>query len=244
MRVALLIGVLCAWTPPQQDIAWIKLDQAKAIASHTNKLILVYVACDPRSGSAPCSGQAVERSFAEASIVKRQEDFHFVRIADKKTAQLLRAAKPPEAIVLDADGEEVYRSGFTDAATLDKALGTALHRSGPREVRWGNEVVVGLPGRPLLVVGFDDEKGEALKAFEDRMVAKYHDRIEFVKFSAKKDVDQARRWGVAQGPVVFLCDSAQEHPEKHPIEKLPGKRSPAQLKASIQKALLKLEPKK
>src|SRR5579862_4797567 len=117
MRFALVFPfLLAAWTAPQQDIGWLKLDQAKAIASHTNKLILVVVACDPRSGSAPCAGMAVEKVFGEASIVKRQEEFHFVRVGEKKTAQALRATKPPEAIVLDPDGDEVYRSSFSDAA--------------------------------------------------------------------------------------------------------------------------------
>ena len=65
------------------------------------------------------------------------------------------------------DGDEVFRSGFTDVATLDQALGSALQRYAPKEVRWSGDFVLGA-GKPLLVVGFDDEKGEALKAFDDR----------------------------------------------------------------------------
>src|SRR5579863_6165869 len=101
MRLLLPL-LVAAWTAPQQDIGWLKLDQAKAVAVHTNKLILVVVACDPRSGSAPCSGMAVERVFGEPAITKRQDEFHFVRICEKKTAQLLRATKRPEPIILTA----------------------------------------------------------------------------------------------------------------------------------------------
>ncbi|MBV8879139.1 MAG: hypothetical protein JO332_04150 [Planctomycetaceae bacterium] len=241
---ALMIASLCAGLAPQQDIGWLKLDQAKAIASHTNKLILVYVSCDPRSGSAPCSGGSAERIFGEAPISKRQEDFHFVRVCEKKTAQLVHASKSPEAIILDPDGDEVYRSGFADAATLDQALAAALQRYGSREIRWGSDVAPSPAGKALLVVGFDDEKGEALKPFEDRLLVKFHDRMEFVKYPFRKDSEHARKWGVSQGPAIFICDASKESPEKNALEKLTGKKSPAALKAAVQKALLKLEPKK
>jgi hypothetical protein len=243
MRAALFLPfLLAAWTVPQQDIGWLKLDQAKAIASHTNKLILVVVACDPRSGSAPCSGMAVERVFGEPAITKRQEDFHFVRVCEKKTAQLLRATKPPEAIFLDPDGDEVYRSGFSDAATLEQALSAALQRYAPREIHWAGDVPASPGGKSLLVVGFDDDKGESLKAFEDRLLVKYHDRIEFVRYPSRKDSEPAKKWGVTQGPAFFICDACKECPEKNPLEKLAGKKSPAVLKSAIQRALLRIEP--
>jgi hypothetical protein len=245
MRAALVLPfLLAAWTVPQQDIGWLKLDQAKAIASHTNKLILVVVACDPRSGSAPCSGMAVERVFGEPAITKRQDEFHFVRVCEKKTAQLLHATKPPEAIILDPDGDEIYRSGFSDAATLEQALTAALQRFSPREIHWASEVPASPGGKALLVVGFDDEKGEALKPFEDRLIVKYHDRIDFVRYPFRKDSESAKKWGVAQGPAIFICDAAKESPEKNPLEKLTGKKGPQVLKAALQKALLRVETRK
>src|SRR4051812_10713292 len=238
----LLIPTLwAALTPTPQDIGWLKLDQAKAVSVHTNKLILVYVACDPRSGSAPCSGGAVERVFGDPLILKRQEEFHFVRVCEKKTALAVRATKPPEAIILDADGDEVYRAGFTDAAGLDLAMSGALQRYAPKEVRWAAEVAPSSGGRPLLVVAFDDEKAETLKAFEDRTLAKYHDRIEFVRFSVKKDLEAAKKWGVIQGPALFICDATRENPEKNVLEKLTGKKTASSLKASVQKCLLRAE---
>ena len=239
-----LVFLLAAWSPPQQDVGWLKLDQAKAIASHTNKLILVIVTCDPRSGMLPCNGGSVERVFGEAAIVKRQEEFHFVRICEKKTAQLLRATKPPEAIILDADGDEIYRSGFTDAATLDQALSSSLLRYSSREIHWATEIPASPGGKSLLVVGFDDEKGESLKAFEDRLLVKYHDRIEFVKYTPRRDPEAAKKWGVVQGPAFFICDAAKESPEKNMLEKMSGKKSPAALKSAIQKAFQKIEVKK
>ncbi len=239
-----LAPVLCAWFLPQQEIGWLKLDQAKALAAHTNKLILVYVACDPKSGSAPCSGGAVERVFSDPSLARRQEDFYFVRVCEKKTAQLIKATKGPEAIVIDADGDEVYRGSFTDVATLEQVMGAAQARLLPREPHWGSEIAPTPGGKSLLIVAFDDEKGESLKPFEDRLLVKYHERIEFVRYSSRKDVEAAKKWGVAQGAAIFICDAARENPEKNALEKLTGKKTPAQLKASIQKAILRLEPVK
>ena len=121
--------------------------------------------------------------------------------------------------------------------------GAALQRYAPKEVRWSADVVLG-SGKPLLVVGFDDEKGEALKAFEDRTLVKYHDRIEFVRYSTKKDAEASKKWGVTQGPAMFICDATRENPEKNALEKLTGKKSAAALKALIQKSLLRVEAKK
>jgi hypothetical protein len=244
MRSALIVATLWGWLTPQQDIGWLKLDQAKAIASHTNKLILVYVACDPKSGSAPCSGGAVERVFADAAIARRQEEFYFVRICEKKTAQLVKATRGPEAIVLDADGDEIYRSTFTDVPTLEQVMGAAQARLMSREVHWAGEIPLSPGGKQLLIVGFDDEKNETLKAFEDKLLVKYHDRLEFVRYSARKDSEPAKKWGVTQGPAIFICDAAKENPEKNALEKLTGKKTPAQLKSAIQKALIRVEPKK
>jgi hypothetical protein len=243
MRAALLLLALWAEPSPPQDIGWLKLDQAKAIAGHSGKLILVYVACDPKSGSAPCSGGAAERSFADPAIQKRQEEFHFVRVCEKKTALAVRASCGREAIFLDADGDEIYRSGFTDGGSLDRAMTTAVQKYSPREVAWGSEVP-SVSGKSLVIVAFDDEKGESLKAFDDRTLVKYQDRIEFVKLPFKKDGDAAKRWGVTQAPAIILSDGSKEAPERNAIEKLAGKKSPAMLKAAIQRALSKIESKK
>src|SRR5215470_4396349 len=131
MRALLMLVAAWAAMAPQQEIGWLKLDQAKAVASHTNKPILIYVACDPKSGNASCNGGMGDRAFAEPSILKRQEEFHFVRIGEKKTAQLVKATKPPEAIILDPDGDEIHRACFSDAVSLEHAMREGLARYSP-----------------------------------------------------------------------------------------------------------------
>ena len=243
MRMTLLVLGLWATLSPPQEIAWLKLDQAKAIGAHSGKLLLVFVACDPKSGAAPCSGGSGERVFSDPAILKRQDDFHFVRICEKKTALAVRATRAPEAIFLDADGDEVYRSGFTDGPTLDRAMAAALQKYGPKEIAWGSEVP-SITGKSLVIVGFDDEKGESLKAFEDKTLVKFQERIEFVRLPFKKDGDAAKKWGVTQAPTIIICDGTKEAPEKNTIEKMTGKKSPALLKAAILRALSKIELKK
>lgn len=242
---SLLLCAVTGWALSlPQDIGWLKLDQAKAIGSHTGKLILVYVACDPKSGSAPCNGGVAERAFSEPSILKRQEDFHFVRVCEKKTAQTVKATKPPEAIFLDSDGDEIYRSAFIDGSSLERAMGTAIQRYAPREVRWGSDMPPSTNTKQLVVVGFDDEKGESLKVFEDRTLVKFQDRMEFVRIPVRKDPEIYRKWGVTQLPSVFLCDACKETPEKNILEKLAGRKTASAVKAGIQKALARLHPEK
>jgi hypothetical protein len=243
MRAMLLLIALWASGTSPQDIGWFKLDQAKAVGAHSGKLILVYVACDPKSGASPCSGGSCERSFSDPAVLKRQDDFHFVRVCEKKTAQALRASRVPEAIFLDSDGDEIYRSGFTDGGSLDRAMTAALQKYAPHDVAWGSEVP-SVSGKSLVIVGFDDEKGEALKAFEDKTLVKYQDRMDFVRLPFKKDGDVAKKWGVTQAPTIILCDGTKEAPDKNTLEKLTGKKSPAMLKGAILRALAKIEPKK
>lgn len=244
MRTTLLVLSLWGGLGGAQDITWLKLDQAKAVGANTGKLILVYVACDPRSGSAPCNGGAAERSFADPAILKRADEFHFVRVCEKKTAQSVQATKGGEAIFMDAEGDELYRSAFIDGGSLDRAMTAALQKFSPHAVPWLGEIPAAPGGKPLLIVGFDDEKGESLKALEDKTLVKYHERFDFVRFTLKKDAELAKKWGVTQAPVVFICDGAKEAPDKNTLEKLAGKKPAAAFKAALQRALAKIDPKK
>jgi len=124
-----------------------------------------------------------------------------------------------------------------------------LHLDSPSQKAEFVKDIIGLAntqasGRRWLIIGFDDEKGESLKGFEDRLLVKYHERFEFVRFTVKKDAEASKKWGVTQGPAMFICDATRENPEKNALEKLTGKKSAAALKALIQKSLLRVEAKK
>jgi len=147
----------------------------------------------------------------------------------------------PAVLFTDADGEEIHRSTFLDQNSLENAMKAALEKYRNRPVSWKSEAVA--TSKKLLVVGFDDEAGEALKVLEDRSIVKFHDRCEFVRLPAKKDGEEAKKWGVSTFPALVLCDPSQESPEKSPIERLIGKKSTGTVKLAIQRALAKVEKK-
>src|SRR5881394_3121416 len=147
MRILPIVLVLWA-AGGSQEISWLKLDQAKAVGLNTGKLVAVYVACDPNSGASRCSGGAGERSFADPAILKRVDDFHLVRVCDRKTAQSVGATRAPEIIFMDAEGDELHRSGFTDAATLDRAMTAALQKFAPHAAPWAAELPAAPSGKP------------------------------------------------------------------------------------------------
>ena len=144
----------------------------------------------------------------------------------------------------DADGDEIQRSTFGDAAGLENAMKSALQKYQNKPVGWKSEMSAPPAAKKLLVVGFDDETGETLKLLEDKTIVKFHDKCEFVKLSSTKDGDAAKKWGVVTFPTLILCDPAQESPEKSPLDRLGGKKSIAAVKAAIQKALARLESRK
>jgi hypothetical protein len=118
-------------------------------------------------------------------------------------------------------------------------MAAALAKYQNKPVSWKGEV--GASTKKLLVIGFDDEAGEALKALEDKSIVKFHDKCEFVKLPAQKDGEAAKKYGVTAFPAIVLCDASAEAP---PLEKLQGKKSTAAIKLAIHKALARLESRK
>jgi hypothetical protein len=183
------------------------------------------------------SGTA-DGSFATPTVVSQSSEFVCVR-ATQKVANHYKVKSVPAVVFTDSDGDEICRATFLDESSLQRAMKTALEKYRNQPVRWKSEA--GATSKKLLVVGFDDEAGEALKVLEDRSIVKFHDRCEFVRLPARKDGEEAKKWGVASFPAVVLCDPSQENPEKSPIEKIVGKKSTAAVKLAIQRALAKVE---
>jgi hypothetical protein len=164
--------------------------------------------------------------------------------ATQKYANHFKVKSVPAVLFTDSDGDEVHRATFGDPGGLQSAMTAALAKYQNRPVSWKSDANGALATKKLLVVGFDDEAGEALKVLEDRSIVKYHDRCEFVKLVPAKDGESAKKWGVATFPALILCDAAQESPEKSPLDRLAGKKSIGAVKAAIQKALAHLESRK
>ena len=173
-------------------------------------------------------------------MVKKANDFIFVK-GTQKLANQFGIKGSPAALVVDGDGAELARGPLASGegallAVLDKA--SAAYASKP--ISWASEVAPA--GKKLVIVGFENE-GDTLQGFEDRMLAKYHDKVAFVKLPYEKNSDLAKKWGVATLPSIYICDASKEAPEKAILEKLTGAKKPVALKVAVQRALFKVEKK-
>ena len=242
--LAALASLLLPGSGEAEDIVWMKLDQARVAAVRAQKPIFVLVMFDPKNGNSVCGkASGVDRTIGEPGIVKRANDFLFVRVADRKTAAEIRATRCLEVIFLDPDGEEVHRAEFKDAPALEKSMATASELCGPRPVAWvsadgGLPAQTGAGGRPVVLAFTDDRKESAdvLKSLEDRVVASIQDRLVFVKSAWKKDGEEAKRWGVTQAPTFVIVDPAS----REVLERVSGRKTPKDLRAAFLRALAKI----
>jgi len=243
LAAAALLGLAAS---PQQGINWMKLEQAKIMANSKDKLVMVYIACDPETGMSSCLAKDAEVFGDGAPLQKRLDQFYFARVTDKKIAVELKATRIREAIFIDGDGAEVHRSMFGDARSLDRAMGAAAEKYAPREISWkayeAKETVTTEDRKKLVLLGFSDEKKESvesLKALEDRQLAKYQDRFLFMKVAYKKDSEEAKKWGVSQAPTLVIVDPAKGDV----IDRIGPRKTAKDLKPLLVKALGRLDRK-
>lgn len=182
---------------------------------------------------------SADRAFAGDDIAKKNAELIFTK-GSSKYADQFQVKRVPCILVTDPDGDEILREEFINEKGLTQALNEALQKYADTPVSWGSDLQAAAAGK-LLVVGFDDEKGEGLKALGDKTLVKYHDRCSFVKLPYEKGSETAKQWNVSTTPTVILCDPSKEGPEKQAIERLYGKKSPRELKAAILRALKKVE---
>lgn len=221
-------------------ITWEKADGVLAKANAAGKPIIWYFVNNAFSkDSLPPTLEvlaAAEKAFTNSVIVKRREPFLWVR-GDQKMATQLKVTGAPAVVITDGDGEVLHRAPVATPENLFDAMQTVLkEKYVDTPVNWGDMVHTGPIKKKLLVVGFDDEKGEALKSLEDKSLVKYHKNCEFVKLSADKGGDAVKHWNVEKTPSIVICDAMERV-----LERVSGKMSPCHVKAAIAKALQKLD---
>jgi hypothetical protein len=244
-RLALVLGaVLLGGGGPQQGVSWMKLEQARVVASKTGRPLAILVAVDPKSGNAACGrSTGTDKAFGDASLDRWKEKLLFSRVTDKRTAEELKATRCLELLFVAFDGEEVHRSAFSDLESLERDLALVVKRTTPRAPEWATmDAKQAAPGaRPIVLFVVDDRKEsqETLKALEERELATLHEKVSFARLAWKKDSEEAKRWGAAQAPTIVVLDPA----DRDVLEKATGKKTARELKALILKALAKVEPK-
>lgn len=160
----------------------------------------------------------------------------------QKLANQFKIQGVPVALIVDPDGAELARGPIAEGeSALTALLDAAAAKYTSKPVSWASDTSEAA-GKKLLVVGFETE-GETLKGFEDRMLAKFHGQIAFVKLPYEKDSEIVRKWGVSTLPSIYICDASKETPEKAVLEKLTGAKKPVALKTALMRALLKVEKK-
>ncbi len=227
--------------------AWMKLDAALQASAATGKPVLVY---NLHGAGDAGSGEEADRIFRDPSILKRSKEFFLVCSRDAKSAERVKATGGGQLIFVDSDCREIHR--VADAANVTAVgvgMGEALRKYTDRTVPWTilrEGLLEAVKGRgEVLVVAFSDggrESQETLKALEDRMVARLHDRCTFVEIEFRKDSPEAQRWKVTSAPTLLVVNPAREE-SKAVIASAVGRRTPPQLKALLTKGLETLKPK-
>jgi hypothetical protein len=239
--IAVSIALLSLAGASDDRIVWEKADQALTKSAATGRPVIWYFVTNQLSkdaGALPMveSLSGAEKALSNPVILKRRDLFLWVR-GDQALATKLKIQGAPMVLFTDSDGDVIHKASIpTPEALFDAMMSVQKEKYVNAPISWGDIVRTGPIKKRLLVVAFDDEKSDGLSALEDRSVVKYHSKCEFVKLTYQKDSDEAKKWGVTQTPAILICD-----PAEHVLERLVGKKLPLEVKASLQKALRKLD---
>jgi hypothetical protein len=244
LGLGLGFAVLSFAAASDDKIGWERADQALAKGIASGKPVLWYftnnqLSKDAQAGVATLAGaesNKLDQAFTNPVILRRKDQFVWVR-ADQTLSNKFKVQNAPLVIFTDGDGEVIHKASVTNPETLFEAMQTVVKEKYVNvPVTWGDVVRTGPIKKKLLIVGFDDEKGEGLKVLEDRTLVKYQTHCEFVKLPYEKDGETAKRWSITQVPAMVVCD-----PMEHVLERLTGKKQPLEVKSAIVKAFHKLD---
>lgn len=241
--LALLLGIPLQANGP----LFMKLEDAKAAALATGKPILVWSNCDALGGRNKQS--PIEKDLWGSPLLRKHlGEFHFVRCSDKKTALAVgsKTVLTAEAIYLDADGDEFHRDTVADPSEVAASIGKALGKYADKSVAWSDPDDKTFTSGPRCLLFYtatgksatsDADSESVMKALEDRSLVKFHARYVFSKVEFSKDSAEARKWGVSGAPTLLIVDPVQDAGPGAVTERLFGKRSTSQLRASLAKGL-------
>jgi hypothetical protein len=222
-------------------MTWEKADGVLAKSAATGKPVIWFFLNNQFSKDAPAAitidgVDKAEKAFNNPVILKRRDPFLWVR-GDQTLATSFKVQGAPVIIITDADGDVIHRAPIASPENLYEAMQLVLKEKYiDVPIVWGDVVRTGPITKKLLVVGFDCDKGEALKSLEDKTLVKYHKNCEFVKLPYKKDSETAKKWSVDRNPSIVICD-----PMERVLEKVSGRVTPVHVKMAMMKAMAKLD---
>ncbi len=232
--------ISAAASAADDKITWDKPDAVLAKSAATGKpVIWFFVVNQFNKDNLPPSMEvtgAAEKAFQNSVIIKRREPFLWVR-GDQQLATRFKVTGAPGIVITDSDGDVIHRAPVASPENLYEAMQLVLKEKFVNTpVTWGDMVRTGPIKKKLLVIGFDDDKGEALKSLEDKTLVKYHKNCEFVKLPWEKDGEAAKKWNVDKSPSIVICDASE-----NVLERISGKLTPIEIKVAIVKSTMKLE---
>jgi len=242
--LGVVLSMVVAAEGRDEKMPWDKADTVLVKSAATGKPVIWFFLNNQFNKDAPAAItldgiDRAEKSFNNPVILKRRDPFLWVR-GDQTLANSFKVTGAPMIIITDSDGDVIHKSPIASPENLYDAMNLVLKEKWiDAPVTWGDMVRTGMITKKLLVVGFDCDKGEALKALGDKMLVKYHKSCEFVKLPYEKGSETVRKWTVDRNPSVVICD-----PSEKILEKVSGKLSPISVKVAMAKALAKLERSK
>jgi hypothetical protein len=228
-----------------EQVKWIKLDEARAKSVATGKPVLVFAMTDLLVDGPPTKG--LDRAFASEPIRVQRDEFFFVKCTDMTTVRAVRATSKCELIFLDPDGDEILRTVAKSPQDVATAMKDALTRYSNKLIAWN----AGAPpqaseteGRPLVVLLFASESEDsaaALRILEDRRVAKIHEKCVFVRINYVKDSAEVKTWNVQGAPTLILMDRNREFSPKSVVERSTERKTPREMKSFLVRGLKAVE---
>ena len=239
-----LLSMVVAAEGRDEKMPWDKADNVLVKSAATGKPVIWFFLNNQFNKDAPAAItldgiDKAEKAFNNPVILKRKDPFLWVR-GDQTLANSFKVTGAPMIVITDSDGDVIHKAPIASPENLYDAMNLVLKEKWiDVPVKWGDMVRTGPITKKLLIVGFDCEKGEALKSLDDKSLVKYQKNCEFVKLPYEKNGEAAKKWSVDRNPAVVICD-----PEEHILEKVTGRVTPVNVKIAIGKALVKLERSK
>ena len=245
MRAFLLLMLAGPLAAGDEQVKWIKLDEARALSAAGGKPVLVFCFSALLVDGPPTKG--LDQAFASEMIRPQRDDFHFVKCTDMGTIKAVKATSKCELIIFDPDGAELVRVVVKSVPEIAAGMKDAMSRYAGKAVSWnpGSPPAEGASGaRPMTVLLFSDDSeaaGALVRSLEDRRVAKFHDRCVFVRIDVEKGSPEIKAWNVSCVPTLILLDHAKEFGPKAVLDRSSERRTPREMKSFLVKGLAAIE---
>src|SRR5258706_4402388 len=121
----------------EEQVRWIKLDEARARSIASGKPVLVFCMTDLIPDGPPTKG--IDRSFTSELVRPQRDEFLFVKCTDMNTVRAVKATSKCEMIFFDPDGDELHRTVVKSSQDIAAAMKATLTRYANQPIRWTSE---------------------------------------------------------------------------------------------------------